>query len=188
MELSDVANLLAYIGAKLTYRAGLNRVTVDDITVKAWKADLDHGHCHHLHIAVKAVDDHFRSPAGQFGITPGELVNAYNTLAARIIAAAEDREPLTPPDDVATYLAERRRNRRAILANPANLAAIGTPARPQLPPAPSAPDPKLMAAIRAATPRPAKRLEKLDEQRMAEARAEIDRLRTQLATLEGELS
>lgn len=186
MELSDVANLIAYIGARLTYRAGMARVPIDDMTIRAWKADLDHGNCNHVHIAVKAVDDHFRSPAGQYGITPGELVNAYNRIATRIVAAAEDRVPNTPPDDVAAYLDEQRRRRQSILADPSNLAALESQPKPQ-PALDAVPtDPKMIAAIRASMPEPSRRKRKLDKARMAEAKAELDALRAKLESIEGE--
>ena len=186
MELSDVANLLAYIGAKLTYRAGMSRVAVDDMTVRAWKSDLDHGNCNHVHIAVKAVDDHFRSPAGQYGITPGELVNAYNRIAVRIVSAVEDRVPVAAPDDVTAYLDEQRRRRQSILADPVKLAAIEAQPKPQ-PALDAVPtDPKVLAAIRASMPEPSRRLQKLDKARMAEAKAELDALRVKLESIEGE--
>lgn len=186
MNLSDVAQLLAYIGSKTMYRAGMARVVIDDNTVRSWKSDLDHGNCNHLHIAVQAVEDHFRSPAGQYGITPGELVTAYNRVAARIVAAAEDRVPITPPDDVAAYLDEQRRRRQAILADPANLAALEAKPIPQKALEPIPTDPKVIAAIKAAMPDPTRRPRKLDKARMAEAKAELDALRAKLESIEGE--
>jgi len=179
MELKDVAYLLAYIGTKMTYRAGMGKVAIDDATVRSWKSDLDHGNCNHAHIAIRAIDDHFRSPAGQYGITPAELVNAYNRIAARMVERLDVLVPQTPPDDVTAYLAERRNRVAKFLGDPQNLAALDA-APPKLKALAAAPIPDdVAAAIAAATPTPAKRKPVLvDPDRLASARAELDANRT----------
>ena len=182
MNESDVAYLLAYIETKLAYKSGLNRVEANEVTVRSWKNDLDHGNCHHAHIAIRAIDDHFRSPDGKYGITPADLVNAYNRLATRMVANLDQITPISPPDDVALYLAERRIRVRDHLADPANLRALDNPTPPVR--AIAAPIPEdVAAAIRAATPKPLGRAKPTsDPARLAEARAELDAIRAKEQT------
>lgn len=152
MNESDVAYLLAYIETKLTYKSGLNRSEADETTVRSWKSDLDHGNCHHAHIAIRAIDSHFRSQDGRFGITPAELVNAYNRIASKLVENLSAVIPDTQPDDVAAYLAERRRITHEYLADPANLAALDRP-RPVQRVLGVQKTPEIEAAIRRATPK-----------------------------------
>ncbi len=152
MNESDVAYLLAYIESKFAYKSGLNRVEATEATVRSWKSDLDHGNCRYPHIALRAIDEHFRSDAGKYGITPGELVIAYRRIAGRLVDNLAAIVPETPPDDVTAYLAERRRMIDTYLANPANMATLDNP-RPAVRIAGTPMPPELESVIRQATPK-----------------------------------